>query len=308
VNCTNSRLARLPNTPGVTTVSLHGKGGLTMGCDTVHPQDPYVWDGRRRGGHPRHPVWLFQYTLSGRGLFEHRGTVQAVEEGMAFCAKIPSAHRYRNDPTCPVWRFCWIIVHHPYAVNRLVRHAGLVNVVLRLPAQHPIPDLAATLFARVRGAADDFDTEAALFRWMLELERHAVQQDHPHGERRQLLEFVRGQVMNNLEKFLGVSELSRLWGTSRSNFSHHFRRVTGRSPAAFVRDIRLQEAARLLEESEYSIKEIAAHTGFAGANHLCKCFRWHWQTSPGDYRRLVGWKRRTATDFPRGKQRRIPGD
>ena len=76
--------------------------------------------------------------------------------------------------------------------------------------------------------------------------------------------------------------------SARDAYAHHFRKVTGQTPAAYIRELRLTEAAALLRKTRYSVKEVAVATGFADSNHLCRVFRQHFGASPVGYRRLYG--------------------
>ncbi len=260
--------------------------GLHVGLEVVRPETPYRWDGLRRGGQARAPYGLFQYTLEGHGIFERGRTVETVPSGHAFLARIPSRHVYRSDPACVEWKFFWIIFEHPYVVARLFAHRNLLNRVLALPPDSAPLRAAATLAEKVwrRGRDDAPAYEEALFVWMLELERWAFAQRHPSAPRRQLFDHVRREVLADLAAPLPIARLAASLGMTRSNFTHHFARTTGQTPAAFIREIRLAESVRLLRENEHSIKEIAAATGFANANHFCKAFRARFHVSPGTYR------------------------
>lgn len=121
---------------------------------------------------------------------------------------------------------------------------------------------------------------------MFELEREAFFLRHPFDPRERLLRFCREYVRSHLDRSFPVAELAAVNGMSRSNFSHHFRKVAGMSPAAFIHRIRLEEAAILLGEQKWSVKQVAAQTGFSDANHLCKAFRKRFQTSPAIYKQL----------------------
>lgn len=261
-------------------------GGISLGFETVTATDAYQWDGLRRGGDRRQPHWLLQYSLAGWGEFEAGGVRHPVPAGQAFSARIPSRHRYAKDPACDRWTFFWIMVSHPYVVSRIFRHRELINGVLAPGDEAPAVQALAALFFPLGESPDVPDREGGLFLAMLELERWVFAVRHPAGERERMMEFVRKWVLKRLDHFLSVEELAAACGMTRSNFSHHFRQVTGQTPAGFIRDLRLQEAVRLLGRKTLSVKEVAARTGFSDANHLCRCFRAHRHMSPGMYRRL----------------------
>jgi AraC family transcriptional regulator len=75
---------------------------------------------------------------------------------------------------------------------------------------------------------------------------------------------------------------------SRSHFSHYFHAATGLTPAHFMTEVRVQEAARLLLSTRAPLKQIASEWGFANVNHFGKVFRRHLYTSPAAYRRSFG--------------------
>jgi AraC-like DNA-binding protein len=267
--------------------ALGESGAMTMGYSVVGPGDRYDWDGLRRPDTVGPPVWLYQCTLLGQGIFESGGSVRAVQPGEAFCAVIPSRHRYHSDPQCPRWVFFWMLLRHSEIVPRLLRHENLVNTIIGSQTGEEVATLAAQVLLRTDLHEDPLEVEGGLFRWMLALERLAVRQRHPDAEREKMRQFVRTFLLADLRKFIGVEEIAAAWGADRASFTRKFGEATGESPAAFVRRVRLGEAIRLLSNPALSVKEVAARTGFADANHFCKTFRAEMRMSPGSYRRMV---------------------
>lgn len=262
------------------------KGGVNIGFETVIPSDHYKWHGMRRGVEKARPQLLFQYTLEGWGRFHNGTTWAAVPEAHAFTARFPSRHTYTGDSACPSWTFLWIIVSQPYVVGRLLEQRNLVNAIAPLVEDSPVVQAASELLLHISNKGEPSMAEEILFRWMFEMERAAFSLRHPAKERAQILDFVRDKVTSQLNGFIAVEDLAARWGTSRSNFTHYFSNVAGTTPAAYIMEVRLGEAARLLRLGQLSVKEVAARTGFSGPNHLCKAFRAQHQISPGAYQKL----------------------
>lgn len=262
--------------------------GLYCGLETRTDPATYRWDGMKRSAWRRVPFALFQYSLSGRGAYKEGGggVVQAVTPGRGILAMIPSEHVYYL-PAGETWSFFWVIVAHPYAVARLSAAVGGKGKVLTASAVSPVVMAAADLFEGIcrGGFEDQFDREGAIFRAMLEFERHLHERSISASERDVLLADVRRHVMEHLDRRMDVSELAKRQGMSRSHFSHYFRKMTGRAPADYVTEVRLSEAARRLTTSEVALKDLAEACGFADANHLCKAFRRRYHLSPGAYRK-----------------------
>ena len=59
-------------------------------------------------------------------------------------------------------------------------------------------------------------------------------------------------------------------GIHRSSLTRLIKRSYGMSPMEYLLSFRVQEALRLLNDTEYSIKEIASCTGFRDPNYFTK--------------------------------------
>lgn len=260
--------------------------GLYAGLETRTDPATYRWEGLKRSGSRRQPSVLFQYTLAGRGAFKDATGTHPVPQGRAFVAVIPSAHVYYL-PAGETWTFFWVILHHPYAVQRLAAAVGGVGKLLSATPLSPVAMAAAELFEGAAGGGfgDPFDRDAAVFRFMLELERHFHERSVSATERDRLLADTRRYILERLKRRVDTTELAERQGMTRSHFAHHFKNATGRPPADYVTEVRLAEAARLLTTTDSTLTELAERCGFADANHLCKSFRRRYHLSPGAYRK-----------------------
>ena len=264
-----------------------GAENVASALETIRPSQRYRSDGMRAGALSKPPIGIFQYSLKGWGHLEVGGKSVKVPPGHAFCARVPSPHFIVSDSKCPEWTFFWFVFDHPYVVDRIFSRQELFNKVIPLPNGSG-PLLAATELAEYlwRREGDSFKTEEALFLWMLKMDKWAFSQRHPDEPRQQLLHDIREITLQNLSGEVPIANLAARFNMSRTNFSRYFWRVTGRSPAAYIREIRLNEAANLLRLGGHSVKEIAARTGFTDANHLCKRFRNYFHFSPGAYQKI----------------------
>lgn len=85
----------------------------------------------------------------------------------------------------------------------------------------------------------------------------------------------------------GVAEMAAAAALSESAFHEAFRRATGRSPSAWLRDLRLEKAADLLRETALPIAEIALRTGFSDQAALTRAMKRETGRTPGALRRGV---------------------
>lgn len=96
---------------------------------------------------------------------------------------------------------------------------------------------------------------------------------------------IRLIVLKNIEndKF-GVSELASELGFSRSQILRKIKAQTEKSANQLIRDIRLEEAVKLLKEGECTASEIAYKVGFSSPSYFNKCFLDQYGFTPGEYK------------------------
>ncbi|GAC1559878.1 MAG: hypothetical protein NVS2B7_34350 [Herpetosiphon sp.] len=259
------------------------------GFDTYQPPQQYMWDGMKRGADAAHPYLVFQYTLEGWGCYASKNLTHRLGPGMAFTAIIPSEHTYYLPKASSGWTFFWIIVRHPYVVERLIRHQQESGAVLAAEPNSALIMRAFDLLAHFYRPTthDTLALERALFEFLWEHERAARRESGTENEAERLLSDVRSYVRESLPRPLAATDLAARHGKSRSHFSHIFKRATGIGPAHFIQQIRLEEATRRLIHTDQTISIIARETGFANANHFCKVFRQHFHLSPGAFRKQL---------------------
>jgi AraC-like DNA-binding protein len=257
--------------------------------ESLQPPCSYHWDGMRRGADPAHPYLVFQYTLDGWGAYAAQGQTHRLRPGTAFTAVIPSEHTYYLPAAASGWSFFWIIVRHRYIAVRIASRQQQSGAILILAPDSPLVLRALDLFEHVCRPTprDELVQERALFEFFWEHERAARRGSTAQSEGERLLDEVRRYVQGTLGRPIAVAELAALHGMSRSHFSHLFRDATGKRPAQFIQQIRLEEATRRLLHTDAPIGTIAQATGFANANHFCKVFRQSFHLSPGAFRRQM---------------------
>ena len=90
--------------------------------------------------------------------------------------------------------------------------------------------------------------------------------------------------LDNLDGDLRVAALAKRTAMSRRNFIRKFQDDTGQTPAEFVTSARVQQACRLIEETELSAKTIAMRCGVGSVATLRRIFMRQLGVSPLKYR------------------------
>jgi YesN/AraC family two-component response regulator len=80
-----------------------------------------------------------------------------------------------------------------------------------------------------------------------------------------------------------VEHLGRELGISRAYLYKKIVALTGKSPLEFIRSIRLQHAAQLLERSQLTVAEIAYQVGFNNPKYFSRYFKEEFNMLPSQY-------------------------
>jgi len=261
---------------------------MWWGLEKRRAPERYSWEGLKRGVSAKRPKVLFQFTLDGSGEYAEGGRTWTLTAGEAFLTIIPSAHHYRLPKSSAQWTFFWFIVEHPVFVERIreLRRGEPGVRAWELQSAGFQRGLNLWLAACAGQFHDVWAFEEMLFGWILGMEREQHERRYPHSERERLMKKTRALVESRLERPPDASELARMNGLERTTFSRFFKAKTGITPGAFITEVRLEHALKLLR-TPAKLEDIAARTGFADANHFCKVFRAHYSTSPGVYRRML---------------------
>ncbi len=82
---------------------------------------------------------------------------------------------------------------------------------------------------------------------------------------------------------ISIRDIARHMKMSESGFAHAYRRLTGRTPMAALRAMRVEAVRHELLRGRYNLNAVAKRTGFADASHLSRTFKQLVGQSPRDF-------------------------
>ena len=96
------------------------------------------------------------------------------------------------------------------------------------------------------------------------------------------------RIVQSVNRHLGDSEFSveqlcSEAGISRAHLHRKMKEMTGMPITEFIRNIRLEQAARLLRERKLNITQVAYSVGFSNQGYFSTVFHKHFGVSPRDY-------------------------
>ncbi len=243
----------------------------------------YSCSGLKRGGR-RLAIW--QYTLSGEGRIRVGAAECDVPPGSCFLALVPDDHCYYLPRRQPSWGFIYVTLGGEGAIRlaeELRRRRGAVfPVAADSPAVAAVRNIIAT--GRRNAFRDCYTVSDLAYDFMMKLFRNDGGNFADSGEDR-LLTFIRNYCLNRISEPLRVDDLARAAGLSRWYFSRTFRRVSGKSPARFVDELKVNYALRMLQASTEPLKVVGERCGFADASYFCRVFKRVCGVTPDGFRR-----------------------
>jgi transcriptional regulator GlxA family with amidase domain len=240
---------------------------LAMICSGFHPE---------RYRHPRVMNWLRRHQRLGK-------TVGAVSTGTFILARAGLL----DDHRCTVhWDYrgalaelypALAVTDDLYVIDRgMVTSAGSIaalDLMLRIIAdQHSLAFSKAVseqfVHARARSAAEQQRGDLI----------------HRLGTAKPLLLAAVKRMEETLDRPLSPADLARDLGISQRQMERQFHDQLGRTPIAYHRDLRLDQARRLLSQTSMPVTEIAFTCGFGSASHFAKLYRTRFGRLPNEDR------------------------
>lgn len=173
-----------------------------------------------------------------------------------------------------------------------------VQVALGLAAGEPVTG-SNTLFGdtvqlagRLCLSDDEMDIRINISPAVHDLYKKSKSEQIPGDKRINLLKPEEESFLNRLmdvidsnwsRETFNVAGLGRRMGMSKSQLYRKVKSLTGYPPGDFIRNVRLNEAANLIEGQTDNIARIAYATGFGNPSWFSQCFRQYTGVAPSEY-------------------------
>ncbi|WP_135548725.1 AraC family transcriptional regulator [Paenibacillus cymbidii] len=239
----------------------------------------------------RHPWYEFNYVAEGAVYTSIEGVEFRIEPGQSYLIPPGCSHSHRNADGAGDDGFClrWQFAELPAADDDMPRIASQLIGAFREPRPYALDRRLSVPFLRISRATSDFAVQAAFVQWLSRLfdawcDVGASAAPIADGQ-----DALVQQVTLFMEEYfaspLKVQELADALHISYRSLSRRFKRQTGLSLIEKLNDIRISRAKKLLQETDMTLREIAAATGYDNEYYLSNQFHRYAMTTPGQYRK-----------------------
>lgn len=101
-----------------------------------------------------------------------------------------------------------------------------------------------------------------------------------------LMEKARLMLTDGAFQGIEVRDVAASLNLSPLQLTRRFKAVYDLNPSDYVTNLRIGEARRLLEESEYTLEHIAELSGYSSCYYLSRMFRKKMDVTPSEYRKI----------------------
>lgn len=227
----------------------------------------YRWDNAKW---PDRNYVIFQHTLDGQGIYESKEIRHTLGPGTAFLAIIPeSSSYYYPAGATETWDFRWLNFNGAFShvFWRAFRDefGSVLPLDLGSMAEHKLRELMTFLD---QGSPSDVLTVSELtysfaLAWQSQLRQQTAKPLDP-------LQAAEAFCKLHYRLPIKVKEIACHVGLSREHLTRTFQERFGLSPAAYLRNLRLNAARNLLASTGHPLSEVASLAGFEDARQLKK--------------------------------------
>lgn len=96
-----------------------------------------------------------------------------------------------------------------------------------------------------------------------------------------------GAILERPQNPHTLDSLASKAAMSRSAFATEFAARFGRTPMAFLREVRLRKAAQLLRGTNLPVEVVTRRVGFSSRSHFSRAFHEYFGRSPSEFRKAA---------------------
>lgn len=131
---------------------------------------------------------------------------------------------------------------------------------------------------------DFVETLERVLQKYFEQEAAAAQRSGRPKDREGVIAYLQSYIGENYAKDLSLEMLGEVAHLHPAYLSKIFKEIVGVNFSGYITDVRMQKAAKLLEETEYKVQEVMIQVGYQKSQHFAKLFKEKYGVTPKEYR------------------------
>lgn len=227
---------------------------------------------------------LILITLNGKGSIQYNNQFYTLEKNQGFIINCNDIHHYKTYEK--EWEFLYIHFDGSESIEyikQIVQNNGFVFETKE-------DSCILNNFYKINALLKDTDIKADAYCSCLILEMLTeilVASYHDQSDTEKMPYHIKdfiNDVKNNYFTKLSLDDSIKKSYVSKSYFIRQFKKYIGQSPYEYLMNYRLNEAKKLLKNTDLPVYEIALKVGFENASYFVNYFRQKENTTPLKFR------------------------
>jgi two-component system, response regulator YesN len=101
-----------------------------------------------------------------------------------------------------------------------------------------------------------------------------------------LIPKIEEYLKNNFHKDISLDDMAQRYNINVKYLSRIFKNITGRNFSDYLFEIRINKAKELLEETKFTVHDIAISVGYGDPQYFHRIFKKHYGVTPNEYRAM----------------------
>lgn len=228
------------------------------------------------------------YCAEGSGALIYDGIEKEIKSGDFFLLPKNYPHKYINKEN--IWNIRWI-AFDGYACDRVFEKFKMQKpIIIHADGAQRIymENIIEKMY--ISETSDILYCEAAcsglVYEYILSLSRLMDNGfDSEKSRRLSMLLPVLQYINDNFRSDFSMTELSEMIGITPQHFCRIFKKTMNMRPHEYITKMRIDEAKRLLCDTEINVSEAALRSGFCDAGYFSTVFKKHVGVSPEQFRK-----------------------
>jgi ligand-binding sensor domain-containing protein/AraC-like DNA-binding protein len=166
---------------------------------------------------------------------------------------------------------------------RMQFYANLADELKNAAAHRSFDEVNHLVVSNLDVNASDSESESAMI-----VDLHAPQAPEVEMDEldKKLLDEIKETIEENMvDSDFNVSVLQEKMGMGNKQLYRKLKAITGQTPVEYIRDMRMQKAAKLLKAGKFSVSEVMYTVGFSNSSYFSKCFSKAFGMTPTEFMR-----------------------
>lgn len=104
------------------------------------------------------------------------------------------------------------------------------------------------------------------------------------------INYLVDHISNNINAKFEVNDLANMVSMSQFHFHRVFKSIVGEPVKVYIRNLRLERAAKELLTTNKKVKYIQEESKYASAEAFSRAFKFRYGISPTQYRNQINWE------------------